>query len=198
MVNQHKGSSPGLKYFKKDLKLCLQIFLIYLFICTIQSCPLVELQAFLMYTWNYFMFKERKKKQFHPRKSIKKQFEANSRKRHYLWLIYIFLSFSFHCSKPWPNLSNITANLTSKGCSYVKALFNCDKEYAFMLQPFSSVPLDRTINIEFFLHWQLKLELVTFFTVSHFLCIVRHLQSTHIDIHIKTHTGPDIIICVHP
>ena len=42
------------------------------------------------------------------------------------------------------DLSNITANLTSKGCSHVKALFNCDKEYAFMLKPFSSVRLDRT------------------------------------------------------
>lgn len=34
------------------------------------------------------------------------------------------------------DLPNITANLTSKGCSHVKALFNCDKEYAFMLKTF--------------------------------------------------------------
>lgn len=45
-----------------------------------------------------------------------------------------FSSIQFPLFEVEANLSNITANLTSKGCSHVKALFNCDKEYAFMLK----------------------------------------------------------------
>lgn len=48
-----------------------------------------------------------------------------------------FFSIQFQLCEVRADLSNIIANLTSKGCSHVKALFNCDKEYAFMLKPFS-------------------------------------------------------------
>lgn len=74
------------------------------------------------------------------------QGKETAEEKHYLWLFKnnFFPSFQFPLFAARANLSNITANLTSKGCSHVKALFNCDKEYAFMLKPFSSVRLDRT------------------------------------------------------
>lgn len=55
-----------------------------------------------------------------------------------------FLPIQLPLFEATADLSNITANLTSKDCSHVKALFNCDKEYAFMLKPFSTVRLNRT------------------------------------------------------
>ena len=48
-----------------------------------------------------------------------------------------FFLIQFSLFEAIEDLSNVIANLTSRGCSHVKALFNCDKEYAFMLKPFS-------------------------------------------------------------
>lgn len=47
-------------------------------------------------------------------------------------LSHFFSPIQFPLFKTGADLSNIAANLTSKGCRYVKTLFNCDKEYAFM------------------------------------------------------------------
>lgn len=45
-----------------------------------------------------------------------------------------FFPIQFPLSKAGVDLSNIAANLTSKDCRHVNTLFNCDKEYAFMLK----------------------------------------------------------------
>lgn len=47
----------------------------------------------------------------------------------------------------------------------------------------------------FFTHWQLKLELATFFSVSHFLCSPRHVWAPHM--RRETDAGADITLCVH-
>lgn len=73
----------------------------------------------------------------------------------------------------------------------------------------SSVHLDRAHKywgpphplppLPFFPHWQLKLELATFFSVSHFLCALRHVWAPHLDTHMRreTHAGADVTVCVH-
>lgn len=81
---------------------------------------------------------------FHLRKSIKKkrksslrliQGRGDSGRKHYLWLFKNNSLHSVPLLETRTNLFNITANLTSKGCTHVKALFNCDKEYTFMPKP---------------------------------------------------------------
>lgn len=69
------------------------------------------------------------------------------------------------------------------------------------LNPFSLFIWTEPINTEAFFHWQLKLELVTFFTVSHFLCTQRHVWATrtYIHTHMKGQTLPYVhkYICTH-
>lgn len=78
-------------------------------------------------------------------------------------------------------------------CLNLLSSVHLDRAHKYWVPPHPLPPLP------FFPHWQLKLELATFFSVSHFLCALRHVWAPHLDTHMRreTHAGADVTVCVH-